>query len=314
MAFKPVSIVKRNASTNAAVLEAKVMDVKLTVWSLNSTTPITILRPEAIYAERWDTLPQAIFWRKVMAMHPDTLMINIASNRKMLGKVSVNDWKQKSDAEKLAFKEDLKKYNNLDSTAVLNFTSGKSHFYKFNDVLPEIKRAIKIFEREETDPFFAQAILLIESPARMQKSTAGAYGPFQLMKAVAKHLGLKVNSKVDERADFDRAAWGAAKLIRTICIPYTNAMLEKRGIPYNTSDLWYKLLVMHVYHAGAGNVAPMLDVLTNKQGGKEFIMEIWQTKHGHFGNSSQNYSQLVIAAMLELEAIVCNANDGSENR
>ncbi len=285
----------------------KSCDDKLTAWGLKSEkseSTYTILHPAALYDEHWDTLPQATFWRQVMKLHPDTLLINTASGRLPLGKIALCDWKLKSEEEKRSFKADLKNTYNLDSNQTINFTSGKSHFYKFAEVIPEIDKAIKIFERESTDPFFAQAILLIESPARMQKSTAGAYGPFQLMKSVGKYMGLKINKKVDERANFDRAAWAAAKLIRTVCIPYTNKMLDARGIVYKPEDMWYRLLVMHVYHAGAGNVAPVLDALSAKEGGQQLIQNIWQTKCGHFGNSSQNYSQLVIAAMLELEFLV----------
>ena len=47
------------------------------------------------------------------------------------------------------------------------------------------------------DPWYAQAILMIESPNKLQKSNAGAYGSFQLMKDVARLFGLKVNKSIE---------------------------------------------------------------------------------------------------------------------
>jgi hypothetical protein len=161
---------------------------------------------------------------------------------------------------------------------------------------------VKIFEAQNTDPFFAQAILLIESPAKLAKSSVGAYGPFQLMKSVGRQFGLKVNNKIDERADFDKSAVAATKLINRVCIPYTNRMLEKRNIAWCPTDLWYRLLVLHVYHAGAGNVARALDKIDPTVGNTDLIKTLWTTNAGGFQNASQNYSQVAIASLLELHA------------
>ncbi len=49
------------------------------------------------------------------------------------------------------------------------------------------------------DPWYAQSILLIESPGQMKKSISGAYGAFQLMPGVARAQGLIVNKTLDER-------------------------------------------------------------------------------------------------------------------
>ena len=108
-------------------------------------------------------------------------------------------------------------------------TSGKRDFYDFNKIMPSIGRGIQIFDDNNVDPFYAQAILLIESPNKLQKSNRGAYGSFQIMRRVAINLGLKVNKHNDERKDFDKSAWAAAKLIKTICIPETNKVLDEKG-------------------------------------------------------------------------------------
>ena len=55
---------------------------------------------------------------------------------------------------------------------------GKKDFYKFDLVYPSLSEGILEFEKNKVDPWYAQAILLIESPGQLKKSRAGAYGPF----------------------------------------------------------------------------------------------------------------------------------------
>jgi hypothetical protein len=153
------------------------------------------------------------------------------------------------------------------------------------------------------DPWYCQTILLIESPGQLRQSIDGAYGPFQLMRGVARDMGLQVNAGSDEREDLEKSAAAAARLIREICIPKTRNLLNQWWIPYDERDLWFRLLVMHVYHAGIGNVRQVFDAMQPQAGGPELIRQMWQTEAGNFGNSSQNYSQLALAALLELEAL-----------
>jgi len=68
------------------------------------------------------------------------------------------------------------------------------------------------------------------------------------------------------------------------------------------SDLWFRLLVMHVYHAGAGNVKAVLIRINPKEG--QFAVDffqLWQTEAGKFRNASQNYSQVLITALIRTE-------------
>lgn len=260
-----------------------------------------VVSTDQIYNEGLDTLPQMMFWRKVMNLSPDSGIVSIAGSRIMCGQFSAKSWESLGTEGQERYRDSVRALYGLSDSVSVYFTKGKNDFYDAKAVIPQIHRAIPIFIQENVDPFYAQAILLIESPGKVLKSNVGAMGSFQLMKGVAINMGLKVNKYVDERKDFDKSAWAAAKLIRTICIPYTNAMLEKHGIQYNPNDLWYRLLVLHVYHAGAGNVSKALDVIQPKEGGMELITTLWQTKAGAFGNSSQNYSQLAISAMLELD-------------
>jgi hypothetical protein len=77
-------------------------------------------------------------------------------------------------------------------------------------------------------------------------------------------------------------------------------MLDSLKINYSETDLWFRLLVMHTYHAGAGNVRKAVFSFKPSRGGMELIYALWHTKIGQFKTSSQNYSQLVIASMLEM--------------
>jgi Transglycosylase SLT domain len=128
------------------------------------------------------------------------------------------------------------------------------------------------------------------------------------MKSVARKMGLQVNKHVDERKDLDKSAHAAAKLIRTICIPYTNAMLGEFCIDYNASDWWYRMLVLHSYHAGAGNVKKALQAINPcpEDDGAELLQKLWVTKAGGFGIASQNYSQVALACTFRMYDIIHN--------
>jgi len=250
--------------------------------------------------EKWDTLAQPLFWKQVMNLPPDSCIINIAATRTILGKDSFVAWKKQTEAEKTLYKDSVRKHYKLASNTKIYVTSGKNHFYQVEKVMPSISKAIGVFEHYDTDPWYAQAILLIESPGKIEYSSVGAYGPFQLMKSVARSHGLTVNSKVDERKDFDKSAMGAASLIRKTCIPQAKRILGKHNISYTESDLWFRLFVLHIYHAGAGNVDGLLTSIKPTYGGQKLITKMWQSEWGGFKNASQNYSQVALASLLRL--------------
>lgn len=271
----------------------------------NTSAQLVISDPE-LYGLRWDTLSQPRFWRQIMRLPAEVSLISVAENRKILGAVSTDTWRNMPAITKEHFKDSLRLAHGLDTATSLLVTFGKNHFYRFREVLPSISRGIEIFREENTDPWYAQTILLIESPAQLKKSSVGAYGPFQLMRSVAISQGLKVNKMVDEREDFDKSARAAAGLIRKICLPYARNILESHGITYREDELWFRLFVMHCYHAGAGNVRRVVDVIAPTEGGMKLIQQMWRTEAGGFRNSSQNYTQLSLAALLELEEILLN--------
>lgn len=261
-----------------------------------------------LFEERWDTLPQPHFWKHVMVMPPDSGIMNIWETREILENIWIGDWNKMSDDDKDNYRQSLRNEHALDSSTRIVMTTGKSDFFQFEKVFPSIARGVQLFIEYDTDPWYAQAILMIESPGKIAYSNAGALGPFQLMKGVARNHGLTVNKYVDERKDFDKSAYGSSHLIRTSCIPEAKRILNKFGIAVRGEDqykLWFRLTVLHIYHAGAGNVENLLvNVVKPSKGGQGFINKIWHSSYGNFGNSSQNYSQLALASLLVLDDLI----------
>jgi hypothetical protein len=258
---------------------------------------------QTLYDLRLDTLKQVQFWRDVMNLQEDSSLVNLAASRRVFERISTAAWNKKSDSLKAVYRDSIRGLNCLDTTKKILITSGKKFFYDFDKASENLHNGINCFISNGVDPWYAQAILLIESPNKLQKSNVGAYGPFQLMKDVARMYGLKVNKQIDERANFERSAYAASSLIKKICIPYTKKMLDSLKIAnYNEHDLWFRLLVMHSYHAGAYNVQKALFAFNPCEGGMELVYGLWRTQTKRFKSASQNYSQLILAAMLEMDA------------
>ena len=255
-----------------------------------------------IYEQGCDTLNQIIFWRKVMNLSRDSAFLNIAKERRILLKVSTKEWNSKSEEQKILFRDSLRIVNCMSDSMRILLTEGKSFFYDFLKAYPNLHSGIEVFRKNNIDPWYAQAILLIESPGRLQKSNVGAYGPFQLMKSVATMYGLKVNRKVDERANLEQSAYAASMLMKNICIPKTKALLDTLGIEYRENDLWFRLLTLHSYHAGFGNVKAAVEATGLKSGGMNLIRTLWNTQAKGFKTASQTYSQVALAAMLEMDS------------
>ena len=257
-----------------------------------------------IYNFCCDTLSQVKFWRQIMNLHQDSSLLSLGHSRKVVGKTHHKSWSNQNDEKKQFYRDSVRCAHGQDSSCRVLLTEGKQFFYDFERAFENFDRGINDFVANDVDPWYAQAILLIESPNKLQKSNAGAYGPFQLMKDVARLFGLKVNRQLDERADFDRSAYAASSLIKTICIPNTKLILDSLHIEYNENDLWFKLLVMHSYHAGSGNVKLALYTFMPQKGDMNLIYNLWHAQTRHFRSASQNYSQLVLAAMFEMNSRV----------
>jgi Transglycosylase SLT domain len=258
---------------------------KNVVGVLNPQTKLSenYIFDRSLYLHKVEEIQNVKYWRAIMNLHQDTALMCFADSRNIIAKVCLKEWNTKDEHWKKLFKDSLRCTYNADK-ACLNFHKG-----------------INCFIDNGVDPWFAQAILLIESPNKLQKSNVGAYGSFQLMKDVARMYGLKVNKQIDERAIFERSAYAASSLLKNICIPNTLKMLDSLRIcDVNQDELWFKLLVMHVYHAGSGNVQKALFSFAPTEGSMDIIYNLWKTNVGYFKTQSQNYSQLVLAAMLEM--------------
>lgn len=284
--------------------------VNKVIVSYKDTVRLHFLHDTTMYTQGWDTLAQTVFWRDVINLTSDTCIINVAYCRKPVDKVNRTIWMNQTEPQKMCFKDSVCKVYGLDSATNLYVTAGKGEFYEVKKVLPMISRAITAFEKNNCDPWYAQAILLIESPGKLKsKSYVGANGPFQLMRTVATHYGLRVNKKVDERTDIDKAARAASSLIKTACIPYIKKFLDEKGVKYNETDLWFRLLVLHAYHAGAGNVRCVIDAINPTEGGVALFQKVWQTTCNGFKNESQNYSQIALASLLNFDRIISENKD-----
>ncbi|MDG1857708.1 MAG: transglycosylase SLT domain-containing protein [Emcibacteraceae bacterium] len=259
---------------------------------------------DVLFIDQWSALPQPLFWKQIMTLSPDTVLINVAATRQILCKMSLADWHALGNTGKSEFKTDLRNANNINAGEELYVTTGKNDFYKFDDVYPSLSKGVSAFEDAGVDPWYAQAILLIESPGQLKKSNAGAYGAFQLMPGVARAQGLTVNRYRDDRTDFYKSAQGAAGLLSSICIPEAKKILNAHNIAFEENEVWFRLFVLHIYHAGAGNVAAVVNKINPSKGGQELIKDMWQNKAASFGNNSQNYTQLALASQLILHDIV----------
>ncbi len=277
-----------------------------TIYSLDDEQSYLIVQDCNLYSEGWDLLPQPQFWCKVMGMEKDSSIVNIAATREVLCFAVTRKVDSMKEEQLIAFKDSVRKAYSLDDEEKVYVTSGKNDYYQFHKVLPQINEGIAAFRDLGVDPWYAQAILLIESPGFSRTSVNGARGPFQLMKSIALAQGLKINSSVDERDDIHLAAKAAAGLIHEVCLPWARKVLDSHHIQYDESEIWFKLMVLHVYHAGYRNVRDVMNHLQPTSGGINLIRQLWQTQYRRFGNASQNYSQLVLASMIRLDQIVLN--------
>lgn len=271
---------------------------------LNDTLNLHYVNNVQLFEQEWNRLAHPIFWKTIMTLSPDSCVINIGATRQIVEFTTLKKWDSKSDNEKEVYRDSVRISLGLDSASKVYMTTGKKDFYTFDGVLPTISKGVEVFKSQDVDPWYAQAILMIESPGRLAKSNAGAYGSFQLMAGVARAQGLTVNRYVDERKDFVKSAIGASSLIGKVCIPEAKVILDKKGITYQENDLWFRLFVLHIYHAGAGNVSGVIEKINPSEGGMELIQTMWITENGRFRNASQNYTQLALAAMLIFEEML----------
>ena len=241
-----------------------------------------------------------LFWHQALQMSSDSVMIYTQHNRFVLAILPKKEILNFSDSCcKDSVFHNYRFNNNLPYNTPIRYLEGKSQFYQWDQVKNYIKPAGAIFSDLGVNPLLAQLILLIECPANPKGiSSAGAVGHFQLMPYVAKKYGLKVTHTIDERTDLTKGSYAAAMHFKSYCIPLANKILTKHNIPIETDQLWYHLFLLHVYNAGAGNVAKVMDVIPKTENGVEVVKFMWSHSAGGFKNASQNYSQIALAAYL----------------
>jgi hypothetical protein len=268
-----------------------------------ATSTVSWLQIPNVCNEGWDTLPEIKFWRRIVSLNKDSSAANYYEKRTLLRNFSKRVIDSIENLGNLdILREELRKEYNLPAGCRVMFTSGRSWFYNFKPVQLKIGRAMDIFDSLGVDPFYAQTVLLIESPASAkQKSFAGAYGHFQIMPNNARKYGLRVDKYIDERENFDRSAYVSAMLFRETFIPYAKIWCQQFGFTADENALWFKLLVMHCYNAGPYGVKTALQNVPNYYQNNALIRQLWHTTGTYFPSEAQNYSQLALACYLEFE-------------
>jgi membrane-bound lytic murein transglycosylase D len=117
---------------------------------------------------------------------------------------------------------------------------------------------------------------VIESELKVRAtSVKGAAGPWQLMPETARDLGLKVNGRVDERRDYYKSTYAAARYLAYL---------------YDLYEDW--LLVIAAYNGGPGKV----NTAIKKSGSRNF----WDLQY-HLPTESRNHVKKFIATHYIME-------------
>ena len=69
---------------------------------------LQVLWDSTLRSERWDTLPQIRFWKRVMAMSKDTVIVSIASSRTILGTMPLWAWESMGDTAQALFRDSVR--------------------------------------------------------------------------------------------------------------------------------------------------------------------------------------------------------------
>jgi len=286
------------------------------ISQIDSTSPWVPIPHSEL--DNFAQLPAVKFWQRVLSLNSDSVVVFSKGERQILRILPQSDLKLLQDScGRDSFYHNIRFHHELNHACQLKYLQGRKEFYHFNNVVPAIPVAAKIFSQFEVSPVLAELVLLIESPSNPHiKSISGAAGHFQLMPYVAKKYGLTISSNQDDRVNLEKSAMAAAKHFKYYCIPQANKILQNNHIDIDQNALWYQLFVLHVYHAGSGNVAKVVQQIGEVRDGNYLIQMMWQFTAGGFKSSSQNYSQIALAAYLNYEAFLFNINNstnGSQN-
>ncbi len=240
------------------------------------------------------------FWKKDILLSADSFLVVNQHDREVFDVVHKNSVHKIEKGKNLtslgriyAFKYDVPQ------NIKIKFVRGRKDFFNYSVIGPKLKEAHRVFLQVGADPIIAQLLLLIESPNNHKGvSHSGAAGHFQIMPSVARKYGLRVGGKYDERHNFVRSSYAAARLVKEYCVPQAKRILTQNNITIEEDALWFKLVVLHIYNAGAGTVSRAVRHLDHVENGNQLIKTLWKTNVGAFQNSSQNYTQVCLASYL----------------
>ena len=103
----------------------------ITIPNLTTKEKTDFVFNKQVYDLRCDTLPNVIFWRRIMHLNKDSALLNRPENRHILHTVHCYKWDTLCIAKKNALKDSLRYMNCLMDSARILMTTGKSFFYDF---------------------------------------------------------------------------------------------------------------------------------------------------------------------------------------
>src|SRR5687768_9123882 len=74
----------------------------------NDTAMCYVVKTNQIYEEGLDTMPQIIFWRRVMTMSPDSGILSLYGKRTIYGTYAVAEWDKLGEEKQMAFRDSIK--------------------------------------------------------------------------------------------------------------------------------------------------------------------------------------------------------------
>ncbi len=275
-------------------------------WGISQHYSIIHLEQDSI-ALQFLNSSQVQFWKRNIQLSEDSFLVVNQRNREILDVLHKKTVLNIEDGQNLKSLGQI--YRSLSKDSIeptVKFVRGRKSFFNYEGIGPQLETGMRIFAEHDVNPIICQMLLLIESPNNPRGiSVSGAAGHFQLMPSVAKRYGLRVIAPynryhaADERYNFYKSAHVAARLVKGYCIPQAKMVCKTLNLEPDLDALWFNLLVLHVYNAGGGTLNHVANnIKRDFKDGNEFVVALWSTRLGRFGNSSQNYSQLCLASYL----------------
>lgn len=111
-------------ATDVAVIEKYIVNY-------NDVTRMKFINDSVLYREGWHTLAQPKFWQQVMVLSPDSAIINVASTRQVLSRISLKEWNKWSEFRHAIYKDSIRRHYALSDSENILVTTGKKDFYEF---------------------------------------------------------------------------------------------------------------------------------------------------------------------------------------